>query len=94
MHKPYPDTTDESGQLVRGRSALHQALDVAQQIQRAKVLSGPDDSVGLLLYNVDVGLWLADCSDKHSHLPWQKILETISLETTSSKHYAPSMPRK
>lgn len=69
MHKPYPDTTDDSGQLIRGRSALHQALDVAHQIQRAKVLSGPDDSVGLLLYNVDVGFRLVDFSDKHSHPP-------------------------
>ncbi|KIR62445.1 ATP-dependent DNA helicase II subunit 1 [Cryptococcus bacillisporus CA1873] len=74
MHKPYPDTTDDSGQLIRGRSALHQALDVAHQIQRAKVLSGPDDSVGLLLYNVDPS---AVAEDPGNYQPGNFVFQTL-----------------
>lgn len=31
---------------------------------------GLDDSVGFLLYNVDVGLWFNDCFDRYSYLLW------------------------
>ncbi|ODN73262.1 hypothetical protein L202_07815 [Cryptococcus amylolentus CBS 6039] len=53
MHKPFPDYKDEQGITVKGKSALHQALEVVMRIQRSKVISGPNDSVALLLYNVD-----------------------------------------
>ncbi|WWC64593.1 uncharacterized protein I303_107204 [Kwoniella dejecticola CBS 10117] len=53
MQTPFPDTTNEDGELVRGKSALHQALEAVVKIQRSKVITGPADSVGVLLWNVD-----------------------------------------
>jgi ATP-dependent DNA helicase 2 subunit 1 len=53
MHKPLPDEVNEAG-VVRGKSMLHQALKAIVDIERRKVLTGPSDSIGVLLYNVDV----------------------------------------
>lgn len=53
MQTPYPDQDTPSG-IIRGKSALHQVLDAVVQIERSKVITGPADSVGLLLYNIDV----------------------------------------
>ncbi|WVR07687.1 hypothetical protein IAU60_004729 [Kwoniella sp. DSM 27419] len=52
MQKPFPDTENEDGP-VRGKSALHQALEAVVKIQRSKVITGPADSVGVLLWNVN-----------------------------------------
>ncbi|KAK4689603.1 ATP-dependent DNA helicase 2 subunit 1, partial [Tremellales sp. Uapishka_1] len=54
MQIPLADTENPEG-IVRGRSPLHQALEAVMNIQRSKVITGPADSVGLLLYNVDAG---------------------------------------
>ncbi len=45
----------EGGDKSAKRSPLHMALEVVLRVQRGKVLSGPNDSVGVLLWNVDVG---------------------------------------
>ncbi|KAJ9102284.1 hypothetical protein QFC19_004832 [Naganishia cerealis] len=37
----------------KGKSTLHVALEVAHKVERAKALTGPHDSVGVLLYNVN-----------------------------------------
>ncbi|OCF44617.1 hypothetical protein I317_01504 [Kwoniella heveanensis CBS 569] len=55
MQTPFPDTTDDEGQVVRGKSALHQALEAVVKIQRSKVITGPADSVGVLLWNINPG---------------------------------------
>ncbi|WVR00189.1 hypothetical protein IAU59_007331 [Kwoniella sp. CBS 9459] len=55
MQVPFPDTKDDDGRVVRGKSALHQALGAVVKIQRSKVITGPADSVGVLLWNVDSG---------------------------------------
>lgn len=39
----------------KGKSPLHIALEVVHGVERAKALTGPQDSVGVLFYNVDVG---------------------------------------
>lgn len=52
MHKPLPDEENEAG-IIRGKSPLHQALESVSFIERNKVTTGPSDSVGLVLYNVD-----------------------------------------
>lgn len=38
----------------KGKSPLHIALEVVHAVERAKALTGPQDSVGVLFYNVDV----------------------------------------
>lgn len=38
----------------KGKSVLHVALECVLGVMRGKVLSGPGDYVGLLVYNVDV----------------------------------------
>jgi hypothetical protein len=38
----------------KGKSPLHCALEVVHAVERAKALTGPQDSVGVLFYNVDV----------------------------------------
>lgn len=53
MHTPSPDERNEAG-IVRGKSMLHQALKAIVDIERRKVITGPSDSIGILLYNVDV----------------------------------------
>lgn len=40
----------------KGKSPLHIALEVVHGVERAKALTGPQDSVGVLFYNVDVSL--------------------------------------
>lgn len=52
MHKPLPDEENAAG-IIRGKSPLHQALESVSNIERNKVTTGPSDSVGLVLYNVD-----------------------------------------
>ncbi|KAI5453371.1 ATP-dependent DNA helicase II subunit 1 [Naganishia albida] len=37
----------------KGKSPLHIALEVVHAVERAKALTGPQDSVGVLFYNVD-----------------------------------------
>lgn len=54
MHTPLPDEENSAGRI-RGKSPLHQALDAVVRIERTKIITGPADSVGVLLYNVDVG---------------------------------------
>jgi len=53
MHAPQPDERNEAG-IVRGKSLLYQALKAIVDIERRKVITGPSDSIGILLYNVDV----------------------------------------
>ncbi|WRT70242.1 uncharacterized protein IL334_007237 [Kwoniella shivajii] len=53
MQTPFPNTTNEDGQFIRGKSALHQALEAVVKIQRSKVITGPADSVGVLLWNIE-----------------------------------------
>lgn len=53
MQTPAADTENEAG-VIRGKSPLHQALEAVVKIERTKVITGPSDSVGVLLYNVDV----------------------------------------
>ncbi|KAK8853185.1 hypothetical protein IAR55_003887 [Kwoniella newhampshirensis] len=52
MQTPFPDQDTPEG-IIRGKSALHQALDAVAKIERSKVITGPADSVGVLLWNVD-----------------------------------------
>lgn len=54
MHTPLPDDENPAG-VIRGKSPLHQALDAVVRIERSKIITGPQDSVGVLLFNVDVG---------------------------------------
>ncbi len=53
MQTPAADVENEAG-VIRGKSPLHQALDAVAKIERSKVITGPHDSVGVLLYNIDV----------------------------------------
>lgn len=53
MQRPQADERNEMG-LIRGKSALHQVLEAVVKIEKGKVITGPADSVGLILYNVDV----------------------------------------
>lgn len=55
MQRPQADERNEMG-LIRGKSALHQVLEAVVKIEKGKVITGPADSVGLILYNVDVSL--------------------------------------
>jgi ATP-dependent DNA helicase 2 subunit 1 len=55
MHTPGPDRHNPDG-VVRGKSALHQVLDFVAKFEKSKVITGPADSVGVMLWNVDVGL--------------------------------------
>ncbi|TXT12925.1 hypothetical protein VHUM_01326 [Vanrija humicola] len=52
MHTPMPDERNSAG-VIRGKSALHQALEAVVRSERNKVITGPADSVGLVLYNLD-----------------------------------------
>ncbi|WVQ84479.1 hypothetical protein IAT38_006631 [Cryptococcus sp. DSM 104549] len=52
MHTPFPDEDNTKGKI-RGRSALQQALEAIEKIQRSKVITGPMDSVGVVMWNVD-----------------------------------------
>ncbi|KAL7418434.1 ATP-dependent DNA helicase II subunit 1 [Cryptotrichosporon argae] len=79
MQKPFLDS-DEDGQRVRGKSALHQALEAVVRIERSKVITGPSDSVGVLLYNVDSAKAL---SAKEQYKPGTYVyqaLRTLSAE--------------
>ena len=53
MQRPQADEKNEAG-IIRGKSALHQVLEAVVKIEKGKVITGPADSVGLLLYNIDV----------------------------------------
>jgi ATP-dependent DNA helicase 2 subunit 1 len=53
MQRPQADEKNEAG-VVTGKSALHQVLEAVVKIEKGKVITGPADSVGLLLYNIDV----------------------------------------
>lgn len=56
MHKvrPKKEDTDEDEGPTRGKSALHQVLESVVRFEKGKVITGPADSVGLLLFNIDV----------------------------------------
>jgi hypothetical protein len=56
MHKPRPDRDDpdDEGRTIKGKSALHQVLESVVRFEKGKVITGPADSVGLMLFNVDV----------------------------------------
>lgn len=54
MQTPRPDRSNPEG-VIKGRSALHQVLGFVAGFLKSKVITGPSDSVGVLLYNVDVG---------------------------------------
>ena len=60
MQTPRPDTRNEGG-IIRGKSALQQVLEAVADLERKKVITGPADSVGVVLWNVDVstGLFIA-----------------------------------
>jgi ATP-dependent DNA helicase 2 subunit 1 len=53
MHKPRADRHNPSG-TVRGKSALHQVLESVVKLEKSKVITGPSDSVGFMVWNVDV----------------------------------------
>lgn len=53
MHKPRADKENDEGRI-RGRSALHQVLESVVKFQKSKVITGPSDSVGLMVWNIDV----------------------------------------
>jgi hypothetical protein len=53
MQRPQADEKNEAG-IIRGKSALHQVLEAVVKIEKGKVITGPADSVGLLLYNINV----------------------------------------
>ncbi|WWC72003.1 uncharacterized protein I206_105962 [Kwoniella pini CBS 10737] len=81
MQTPFPDTTNEEDVLVRGKSALHQALEAVVKIQRSKVITGPADSVGVLLWDIDPGN--TPSSSQASYKPGTQVyqnLRTISAE--------------
>jgi ATP-dependent DNA helicase 2 subunit 1 len=63
---------ENPGGLIRGKSPLHQALDAVVGIERRKVVTGPQDSVGLMFYNVDVGVLLCDNKLTHQSTKTQK----------------------
>lgn len=50
---PRPDSFNPEG-IVRGKSALQQVLEAVVDLERKKVITGPADSVGVMLWNVDV----------------------------------------
>ena len=58
MQTPRPDRSNPDG-LRRGKSALHQVLDFVAKFEKSKVITGPADSVGLILWNVDVRFLLS-----------------------------------
>ncbi|WWD03626.1 hypothetical protein V865_001681 [Kwoniella europaea PYCC6329] len=81
MQTPFPDTTNDDGELVRGKTALHQALEAVVKIQRSKVITGPADSVGVLLWNIDPGN--TPSSSQASYKPGTQVyqnLRTINAE--------------
>ncbi|KAK6909437.1 hypothetical protein I203_103455 [Kwoniella mangroviensis CBS 8507] len=81
MQTPFPDTINDDGELVRGKSALHQALEAVVKIQRSKVITGPADSVGVLLWNIDPGN--IPSSSQASYKPGTQVyqnLRTINAE--------------
>jgi hypothetical protein len=47
------ESMDTSG---KGKSPLHIALESVLGVMRGKILSGPSDFVGVLIYNVQVSL--------------------------------------
>jgi ATP-dependent DNA helicase 2 subunit 1 len=53
MQTPYPDRDTPEGPI-KGKSALYQVIDAVAEIERRKVITGPADSVGVLLWNIDV----------------------------------------
>lgn len=53
MRIPQADDDTPEG-AIRGRSPLHQVLEAVKKIEKSKVITGPADSVGLLVYNIDV----------------------------------------
>jgi len=53
MQRPQANERNEEG-VIKGKSALHQVLEAVVRIEKGKVITGPADSVGLLLYNIDV----------------------------------------
>jgi ATP-dependent DNA helicase 2 subunit 1 len=55
MQTPQADEETPDG-AIRGRSALHQVLEAVKRIEKSKVITGPADSVGLLVYNIDVSI--------------------------------------
>lgn len=78
MHEPLPDDMFENDDFSRftepevakkvygkGKSTLHVALEVAHKVERAKALTGPHDSVGVLLYNVNVRVRLNPSQISH-----------------------------
>ena len=60
MQTPRPDFETEEG-VMKGKSALHQVLEAVVELQRKKVITGPSDSVGVLIYNIDVSAISARC---------------------------------
>jgi hypothetical protein len=57
------DNTDAEGRSLdttgKGKSPLHIALESVLGVMRGKILSGPTDHVGVLVYNIDVSYsWL------------------------------------
>lgn len=60
MQVPQADEETPDG-TVRGRSPLHQVLEAVVKIEKSKVITGPADSVGLLVYNIDVSSYFLQC---------------------------------
>lgn len=73
MHKPRADKDNEFGR-VRGRSALHQVLESVVKLEKSKVITGPADSVGLMLWNVDVS-----CADLLEVCHFERALELMEI---------------
>jgi hypothetical protein len=57
-HKTDEDDTDAEGRSLnttgKGKSPLHIALESVLGVMRGKILSGPSDFIGVLIYNIDV----------------------------------------
>ncbi|OCF61269.1 hypothetical protein L486_00916 [Kwoniella mangroviensis CBS 10435] len=77
MQTPFPDTINDDGELVRGKSALHQALEAVVKIQRSKVITGPADSVGVLLWNIDPGN--IPSSSQASYKPGTQVYQNLRI---------------
>lgn len=70
MQRPLPDSTSEESETNedntdaegrsldttgKGKSPLHIALESVLGVMRGKILSGPNDYIGVLIYNIAVG---------------------------------------
>ncbi len=82
MQTPYPDRETPEGSI-KGKSALHQVIDAVAEIERRKVITGPADSAGVLLYNIDVS------STKSSNTRGLMVIQPGTPSSSGSGNYKP-----